>query len=535
MERVEGWCSMADLDEHGTSMASRLAELHIHVDPRWLEQMSANHPWDLEHVVDTYLNTDLRACGSGTLPARLDTNHVLRGKHVLQVDEAVDVSLPAKERFQPRNRHPNRCLKLALTDGKTDVVGFERTQIAWEGNAQDLVGCKILVEDLEVKRGVLVLVNERTVVLGGNSPTMHQARDRALARWNARRTREEMRQGSSIQSRVQEARQAAWAETGPQSNPETHAPENFANGTVHPPQDTDRIRMWREEDGAPQSRDDRYNDGQRNHPSESARPSHVHLNGVALHDGGPTDEEVEAMRETEAPVHLPHHHAHTERAVAQQAMHPVSADLSMRFTLNETPTADEPGTVMAEEEVEPRSSPSLVMPSPVMSVEQPSAQHMLIAPSQADLGEPHVAPSHLQVRSLSEVLEYNRLSNGTDALERVYVQGAFTHLQMDVSETQYSATGILEDGTASIDVRFPQSLLEERVFEMSPACFALTKEEEETKTRVAENLARFSDFDGLVHIWLQPANARAFVISLQEMVGESCRDLAQHILTRLRS
>eukprot|EP00963_Diacronema_lutheri_P003225 scaffold270_cov347-Pavlova_lutheri.AAC.40 len=521
-------------EDDGQGMASRLAQLHIHVDPRWVAEASSFHPGDLERVVDAYLNTDLRVCGRGTLPGPVDAMEVLRGKHVLQVDEAVDVSLPAKERFQAKPKHANRCLKLALTDGKTDLVGFERTLLAWDGTAEDLVGSKILVEDVEVRRGVLVLVNERTIVLGGNSPTMREARDRALGRWNARRTREEMRQGCSVQGRVQEARRAAWEGTGQEAAPgsETRgdAPNGRADENVCQRQAWEHPETRNVGDGAPGSTVDGWNAGLGNNRTAPLAPCEMRPTGNEEQQEGPTDEELEAMRATEAPVQMPPIHAHVENSGPPPGTNTMVPNPTTQLTLNAVSPVGAAGAPMVEEAVEPTSSPSLVMPSPVLSVEQPSAQHLLISPSQTLPGKSDVVPLHLHVRCLKEVLEHNQCCERTDALEKVYVQGVFTHLQMDVSETQYSAVGILEDGTASVEVRFPHTLLEERLFEVSPAQFALVKEEEEIRTKIADNLARFSDFDGIAHIWIQPTNLRAFVIALHEMEGESCKGLARSIL-----
>ena len=84
-----------------------LAGLGIHLRPEYvasaLQQGSrqGEEPEEqLQWVYAQFLTADMNACGAGCLPADLPQRHnnVLRGRYVLQIDEAIDTAAPAKSR-----------------------------------------------------------------------------------------------------------------------------------------------------------------------------------------------------------------------------------------------------------------------------------------------------------------------------------------------------------------------------------------------------------------------------------------------------
>jgi hypothetical protein len=86
---------------------AKLAEFGIHLKSTFIAEVmrllsTPTAPLEerVQLIISHFLTADLNICGSGSLPANLHSEHnsVLRGRHVLQVDEVVDIAACAKQR-----------------------------------------------------------------------------------------------------------------------------------------------------------------------------------------------------------------------------------------------------------------------------------------------------------------------------------------------------------------------------------------------------------------------------------------------------
>ena len=150
----------------------------------------------------------------------------LDGRHLLQVDEVMNVSANARARYAQQNEGMGRCLKLALTDGVTNCVGFE--MLPMPDLSVDLVaGTKLLVVDCEVRRGVLCLTPKDTAVLGGRVDALEEARRCLVERWNAPALGGRRNRGSLV-----EASRAAVLGSSDDTNGAVHTNNGHGNGSA---------------------------------------------------------------------------------------------------------------------------------------------------------------------------------------------------------------------------------------------------------------------------------------------------------------
>lgn len=157
------------------SMRESLALHGMHVDESWVETIVAAYAQergnlrrgDLEaELYVQYLHCDLRSAGksSGKLPMDLSgwRDGTLSGNFALQIEAlgALGDETAAKD---------SRTLKVLLTDGRTDVAGFELSRIA-DLETSTPVGAKIFVSNARVRHGVLLLDSTCAKFLGGHVP-----------------------------------------------------------------------------------------------------------------------------------------------------------------------------------------------------------------------------------------------------------------------------------------------------------------------------------------------------------------------------
>ena len=109
---------------------------------------------------------------------------IVAGKHLLQIDDLLNVSANARARYEPQQSGFRRCLKLSITDGRTRCIGFEMLPIA-DLEVQTLIGTKIVVSECEFRHGMLCLSPENLVVLGGGVDSLDVARRRVVETWMA--------------------------------------------------------------------------------------------------------------------------------------------------------------------------------------------------------------------------------------------------------------------------------------------------------------------------------------------------------------
>uniref|UniRef100_A0A1D1ZNS7 RecQ-mediated genome instability protein 1 n=1 Tax=Auxenochlorella protothecoides TaxID=3075 RepID=A0A1D1ZNS7_AUXPR len=133
----------------------------------------------LRHI----LGSDLRCSCQQVLPACVEDMHgvALPGCYLLQVDEALDISAPARLRYQPNAASGTR--KFLLTDGTQHAVGLEQTALKELGRDFP-AGIKLVVTCPPVCRGMLLLRPDNTRVAGGSVPALEHARRAAVEVWN---------------------------------------------------------------------------------------------------------------------------------------------------------------------------------------------------------------------------------------------------------------------------------------------------------------------------------------------------------------
>uniref|UniRef100_A0A803NCX2 RecQ-mediated genome instability protein 1 n=1 Tax=Chenopodium quinoa TaxID=63459 RepID=A0A803NCX2_CHEQI len=131
------------------------------------------------------LNSDMNYSGAGILPENVKDLHLvdLTGPFVLQVDEVLNISCPLKERYKNAPSGHKRCLKLSMTDGVQRVFGMEYRPIK-SLEALAPAGFKVAIRDVNVRRGILMLVPEVLEILGGSVEELEAARQRLVQEVN---------------------------------------------------------------------------------------------------------------------------------------------------------------------------------------------------------------------------------------------------------------------------------------------------------------------------------------------------------------
>eukprot|EP00667_Euglena_gracilis_P022756 EG_transcript_25458 len=151
----------------------------IAVTPDWLQrcwehlQQHGVHTPAVDHVYQQLLQADFAEIGAGVLPADLSTvaRGVLEGPCVVQVEAVRDISESGPDATErrllanPRERG-KRCLRLECTDGQRRVPCLEYRPCPSLDHAQ--VGMKLQLRNVNVRRGLLLLVEESVAMLGGS-------------------------------------------------------------------------------------------------------------------------------------------------------------------------------------------------------------------------------------------------------------------------------------------------------------------------------------------------------------------------------
>ncbi|CAE7536451.1 RMI1 [Symbiodinium sp. KB8] len=123
-----------------------------------------------EAVFEQLLLHDIRDWSDGSLPPDAHALHkeVLADKHILQIDEVLNIGAKAAEAQEDVGR---RCLKLALCDGQQQVTGIEYRPMP-EVSVKTAAGAKLLVQGVTVRRGVWLLHAGNCKLLGGSVPNL---------------------------------------------------------------------------------------------------------------------------------------------------------------------------------------------------------------------------------------------------------------------------------------------------------------------------------------------------------------------------
>ncbi|OVA17457.1 protein of unknown function DUF1767 [Macleaya cordata] len=163
---------------------------------------------------EEFLFSDMNLSGGGVLPENVHSLHLvdLAGPYVLQVDEIVNISCHLRDRYQNAPAGMKRCLKLCMTDGVQRVYGMEYRPI------KDLEvlapsGLKVVIRNVNVRRGLLMLVPEVLEVLGGVVEDLDAARQRLVEEVNKPPRGKRTRTGV-VPSLASRATLAAWPPNG---------------------------------------------------------------------------------------------------------------------------------------------------------------------------------------------------------------------------------------------------------------------------------------------------------------------------------
>ncbi|KAH9102495.1 hypothetical protein LEN26_004425 [Aphanomyces euteiches] len=120
-----------------------------------------------EYFMDQFLFADIQSSCKPSLPPNLHEldQVVLQGRYFLQVVEVTNVGAGHEQR---REDTPNRMLKFCLTDGYTLAFAIEYKRLN-NLSATTPRGTKIIIENVQIRHGLLMLTS--VVVLGasGNS------------------------------------------------------------------------------------------------------------------------------------------------------------------------------------------------------------------------------------------------------------------------------------------------------------------------------------------------------------------------------
>jgi hypothetical protein len=129
------------------------------------------------------------ALGKPQLPPQVGTlaESVLKGMHTLQVNQIVNICEGEAKRLQDCN-NSRRTLKLELNDGFQTVFAFELQRVP--GLELVSYGIKVMLKDVEIKRGVLLLTANNCKMVGGTLETAQSKLEDARQHLSEMQTRD---------------------------------------------------------------------------------------------------------------------------------------------------------------------------------------------------------------------------------------------------------------------------------------------------------------------------------------------------------
>ncbi|XP_057516758.1 recQ-mediated genome instability protein 1 isoform X2 [Amaranthus tricolor] len=234
----------------GCPVNDHLRRLGLNLRREWLDSciiglQNAHHGFSNFNVemkaklcFGQFLYSDMRYSGAASLPENVHQLHNvdLPGPFVLQVDEVINISCSLRERYKNAPPGLKRCLKLSMTDGVQHVFGMEYRPIK---SLEVLVpaGFKVVIQNVHVRRGLLMLVPEVLEILGGCVDELEDARQRLVQEVNkpprGRRTR-----NGNVPPLSARATLAAWTQGGVSdeampSNDANHVLRNTLDSMPH--------------------------------------------------------------------------------------------------------------------------------------------------------------------------------------------------------------------------------------------------------------------------------------------------------------
>ena len=113
------------------NVINKLKEKGINVAEEWVAECIKylNNKPNFDLVYEQFLYTDLRLIGAGGITKKIADihNQILDGSYVVQVNQLFNIGEAHEHRLTESS---NRCLKLAMTDGKQTFFGFEYKRLS---------------------------------------------------------------------------------------------------------------------------------------------------------------------------------------------------------------------------------------------------------------------------------------------------------------------------------------------------------------------------------------------------------------------
>jgi hypothetical protein len=153
----------------------RVSAEFVSVTRRQLEAAGSRGTASLEQrVLTVALHTDLAVCGvGGVLTEAAVQESVLRGTHVLQLDQVTDIANNREDRSKLSDL-PSRVLRLRLTDGVASVTAMENRRVS-QLSVRTPPGAKLVLTDVPISRRILLLSPDNCRLLGGSVKTLCDA------------------------------------------------------------------------------------------------------------------------------------------------------------------------------------------------------------------------------------------------------------------------------------------------------------------------------------------------------------------------
>ena len=148
---------------------------------REFERKVANLPSsernNIEIVYNNFLKSDIKDTSLPCLPPNMATRNMetLKGLYILQVTSVKNIGASKEEREKGDKARGKRTLLFCFTDGSQEVVGIEFEPLLTLKLADIGYGAKFAVENVVVRRGIMLLNGKNFKRLGGALPRPESA------------------------------------------------------------------------------------------------------------------------------------------------------------------------------------------------------------------------------------------------------------------------------------------------------------------------------------------------------------------------
>lgn len=162
-----------------TIVHARFRESGLNIKLDWIKATIAGEKMKVSTEKELWsrmLGEDLRLIGDPILPSHIGSveKKVLDGPFVLQICDLVNVAEPLLQKAPSTSPSPSsfpspsrKMMKIKLTDGHTTAIALEYGVINHLYPSTP-IGTKIVVKGVLIRRGMMLLVPENTLVLGGS-------------------------------------------------------------------------------------------------------------------------------------------------------------------------------------------------------------------------------------------------------------------------------------------------------------------------------------------------------------------------------